>query len=128
MSEVYCQNISLYGHKLVTEVSNLSPGLTYEFKVSKTQNDIMTASIIHIQVRARTSVGYGPYSTAEEVMLSIVSASNPSLENLKNGDTVAATSAVLGVLGWIILVAIIVAISVSVIRHIRHQRTKTLRL
>lgn len=69
-----------------------------------------------IQVRARTSVGYGPYTSAKEVKLTVVS--DPELRASSDNSSTIAAASVLAVLGWVILIVVVVVIVILIRRRI----------
>lgn len=75
-----------------------------------------------MQVRARTSVGYGPYAAAEEVKLSAV----PNIDETRNNAEAVATTTVFAILGWIVFLAIIVSVVIIVVWYTRRQKRKKL--
>lgn len=76
-----------------------------------------------MQVRARTSVGYGNFSTPKEVKLVLPTETSLSEPGSGGGGTVA-VAVVFAILGWIILIAIIVAVISVLIWYKRHHSKK----
>ena len=74
-----------------------------------------------MQVRARTSVGYGNYSAPKEIDLPPeTGVSQPVLPDSGGGGTVA-VAAVFAILGWVILIATIVTVISALVWYKRHH-------
>ena len=80
-----------------------------------------------LQVRARTSIGYGPYATSKDVLLPPPSIGDTSPIRTRNNNAVVAPS-VLAVLALVALIVIGVVIVLVYVRYTRRQRTKKLYL
>jgi hypothetical protein len=77
-----------------------------------------------VQVRARTSIGYGNFSAPKIIELDLLTSSLSESASGSGGGTVA-VAVVFAILGWIILIAIVVAtISILVWYRRRHQSLK----
>lgn len=78
-----------------------------------------------MQVRARTSIGYGNFSAPKVIDLEL-----PTALLVSDGDGgggAIAVAVVFAILGWIILIAIVVAVICALIWYKRrHQQTKKL--
>lgn len=84
-------------------------------------------SALSLQVRARTSVGYGPYATSKDLFLPSPSVGDTSPINPRNSNAVVVPS-VLAVLALVALVVIAVVIAYLFVRYTRRQKTNKLSL
>ena len=77
-----------------------------------------------MQVRARTSIGYGNFSAPEIIELDVPTVL--SVSDSGSGGGAVAVAVVFAILGWIILIATIVAVISVLIWYKRHRQTEKL--
>ena len=77
-----------------------------------------------MQVRARTSVGYGNFSAPKEIELPPKAGVSQSVRPGSDGGGTVAVAAVFAILGWVILIVAIVAIISAVIWYKRRRSKK----
>ena len=104
-------------------ISNLTGGLTYDFKVMYCDSGLCIhyTLFMFIQVRARTSAGYGNFSTTKDIELPSETGNSEAVRP-GNGGTIA-VAVVFAILGWVILIATIVAVISAGIWYKRHRHT-----